>query len=99
MGVYLFGGNRTLIKPSMDPIDFLRCTSGNEVESDLTALLASSMMTVRTVHVLHVYSSPHTDNKRFDLAFVLTPSDAEVPVLTPVLPPGVGGNLKSEEMG
>lgn len=76
-------------------IDFLRCASDDEVYRDLAALLASSMMMVMTEHVLHVYSSPHTDDKRFDLALVLTASDAKVPVLTPVLPPGVGSNLKS----
>lgn len=45
------------------------------------------------VHVLHRDPAPHANHKCFNLALVLAAGDAEIPVLPPVLAPGVCRNL------
>ena len=45
------------------------------------------------VHVLHRDPPPNADHKGFNLALVFAASDAEVAVLAPALPPGVGSDL------
>lgn len=52
------------------------------------------MVVMMVVHVLHRDPAPHTDHKRFNLTLIVPASDTEVAVLSPVLPPGVGSDLK-----
>lgn len=56
--------------------------------------LPAAMVVVMAAHVLHGDPAPHANDKRFDLAFVLATGDAEIPVLPPVLSPGVCRYLK-----
>lgn len=49
---------------------------------------------VMVVHVLHRDPAPHADYKCLDFTLVVSTSDTEVAVLTPILSPGVGSNLK-----
>lgn len=52
------------------------------------------MVVMMIVHVLHRDPAPHANHKCFNLALIVPTSDAEVAVLSPVLPPGVGSNLE-----
>lgn len=55
--------------------------------------MSAAMAAVTVVHVLQRDPAPHADHKCFDLTFIVPTSDAEVAILSPVLPPGVGSNL------
>lgn len=48
------------------------------------------------VHVLHRDPAPRADHKCFNLTLVFPAGDAEVAVLSPVLSPGVGSDLKTK---
>lgn len=51
--------------------------------------LPAAMVVVMAAHVLHGDPAPHANHKRFDLALVLAAGNAEIPLLPPVLSPGV----------
>lgn len=55
--------------------------------------VSATMMVMMALHVLHRDAAPHANHKCFNLTLVVPTSDAEVAVLSPVLPPGVGSNL------
>lgn len=52
------------------------------------------VVVVMVVHVLHRDPAPDANHKGFNLALVAPASNAEVAVLSPVLSPGVGSDLK-----
>lgn len=56
------------------------------------SLYAMVIVMVMVVHVLHRDPAPHADYKCLDFTLVVSTSDTEVAVLTPILSPGVGSN-------
>ena len=63
------------------------------VTSAVSLNLSATMVVMMIVHVFHCDSSPHTNHKCFNLALIVPPGDAEVAILSPVLPPGVSSKL------
>lgn len=59
--------------------------------------MSTTVLVMMVVHVLHRDPAPHTDHKCFNLTLIVPASDAEVAVLSPVLSPGVGSDLKKRK--
>lgn len=62
----------------------------------LSLNVPATMVVVMVVHVLHRDPAPSADHKCFNLTLVFPAGDAEVAVLSPVLSPGVGSDLKTK---
>lgn len=56
--------------------------------------MSATMVVGMFVHVLHRDPAPHSNHKCLNLTLILPTSDTEETILSPVLPPGVGSNLK-----
>ncbi len=56
--------------------------------------VSATVVVMMVVHVLHCDSAPHADHKCLDLTLVFPTCDAEVAILSPVLSPGVGSDLR-----
>lgn len=66
----------------------------NGIKTKMSLNVSTTMVVMMVVHVLHRDPAPHADHKRFNLTLIVPTSNTEVAILSPVLSPRVGSNLK-----